>query len=508
MKNVENSIGIILAAGVGSRLSEITDIVPKCLIEVAGKPILKYQLDAYEFAGIKKVVLIVGYRGSQIRSYVESLSTDLDIVIVENKEYQITNNMYSLYLAGDLVDGKSTIINNGDMVIDLELVKRMVQDATSNLVAVDPRRYDEESMKVVTRSDGSISHIAKTINTQDSFGCSIDFYKFDKTATVELFDHIREIIEVRCDRNQWTEVAINYLFSELKIRSKPFDIEEIKWVEVDNRKDLIDAQNKFSFFMDVLERAKYNVFDLDGTLYVGNVGIEGASDVLSRLRSKGKCISFVSNNSSKIKSQYIKKLAEFSIEAIDDDIKLSTENVFAYLRNRDISKIFLLATPLVEDWFLEEGFELACDSPSIIVLCFDSTISYKKLQRAAELMNLGVEAIASHPDLFCPTEKGPLPDVGAFMALLESTTGESFLKVFGKPNLEMLDFLVGDDYSRDQDTIIFGDRIHTDVMLAKNAGVKSCLVLTGETCLKSAFLSDIKSDFILESVSDLQNYFR
>ena len=165
-----------------------------------------------------------------------------------------------------------------------------------------------------------------------------------------------------------------------------------------------------------------------------------------------------------------------------------------------------MATPLVEDWFIEEGFEIECVTPDIIILCFDSTISYEKLKRASELMNEGVEAIASHPDYFCPTEKGPLPDVGAFMALLESTTGKSFIEVFGKPNLEMLDYLVRDENSKDQNAIVFGDRLHTDILLAKNAGVKSCLVLTGETCLNKAFLSDIKPDFVLESIDDLLSY--
>lgn len=506
MHNKMKHTGVILAAGIGSRLSELTASIPKCLVEVAGKPILKYQLDAYEYAGVEEVILIIGYRSSQIKSYIQSLNSPLSIVIVENKEYQKTNNMYSLYLARDIIAGRSVIINNGDMVIDHELVGRMIQDPNDNVVAVEPESFDEESMKVVIRSDGSISHIAKTINAQESFGCSIDFYKFDQTATAKLLERATEIIEERCDKNQWTEIAIDHLFRESEIYSKPFDIKDIKWVEIDNRKDLIEAHNKFSYFQDSLKESKNIIFDLDGTLYIGDEGIDGASDVTSQLKSSGKQVSYVSNNSSKVKSEYVEKLASLAIETEDINIKLSTESVFAYLKSRNITKIYLISTPLVENWFIEEGFEIELACPDIIVLCFDSTISYKKLREASELMNKGVEAIASHPDYFCPTEKGPLPDVGAFKMLLESTTGRVFLEVFGKPNSNMLDYIAREDGSQDPNTIIFGDRLHTDIMLAKNAGVKSCLVLTGESCLKSAFHSEIKPDFIIESIADLLDY--
>ena len=91
-------IGIILAAGIGSRLRPITDTLPKCLVNVQGIPILQYQLDAFKNAGIRKLVVATGYLSNKVKDYLEKELHNFDLSIIENKKFLTTNNMYSLWL--------------------------------------------------------------------------------------------------------------------------------------------------------------------------------------------------------------------------------------------------------------------------------------------------------------------------------------------------------------------------------------------------------------------------
>src|SRR5690606_15301721 len=123
-RNFRKMIGVILAAGVGSRLRPMTNNKPKCLVTTAGKAILQYQIDAYREAGIDQLVIIVGYEGNAIRQYCKHIK-DIKITILENSDYEITNNMYSLYLAKNHVEGSPFILNNADLSIDSKIVQKL-----------------------------------------------------------------------------------------------------------------------------------------------------------------------------------------------------------------------------------------------------------------------------------------------------------------------------------------------------------------------------------------------
>ncbi|MCT8668284.1 NTP transferase domain-containing protein, partial [Glaesserella parasuis] len=147
--------GVILAAGIGSRLRPMTDDKPKCLVKVSGKPMLEYQLDAYRMAGIKDIVIVIGYKGEHIERYCRYIN-DLNITIIKNEEYEETNNMYSLYLAKEHLQGEPFILNNADLVIEKEIIANMLAAKEDNLVAVDVGLYNDESMKIICDSEGYI----------------------------------------------------------------------------------------------------------------------------------------------------------------------------------------------------------------------------------------------------------------------------------------------------------------------------------------------------------------
>lgn len=238
-------IGVILAAGVGSRLRPMTNDKPKCLVTTAGKTILQYQLDSYIEAGIRDLIIVVGYEGEKIKSYCKHIK-NINITIIDNDNYENTNNMYSLYLAKDFIKGKCFILNNADLSIESSLVKMLVDDKRNDLVAVDVGLYNEESMKLAVNSDGIITDISKQILEPQAYGCSIDFYKFSNASSEIFFDEIENIIEVNKNLKDWTEVAMQRLFVSEALRFEPFDINGLSWVEIDNYDDLALSDEIFS----------------------------------------------------------------------------------------------------------------------------------------------------------------------------------------------------------------------------------------------------------------------
>ncbi|MDT4809881.1 Sugar-phosphatase AraL [compost metagenome] len=105
--------------------------------------------------------------------------------------------------------------------------------------------------------------------------------------------------------------------------------------------------------------------------------------------------------------------------------------------------------------------------------------------------------------MFCPSEYGPIPDIGATLEMIRLTTGKSPKKVFGKPSKDMIDFIMQSRNLLSDKTIIIGDRLHTDILMAKKINALSMLVLTGESTRDQLELSETQPDFVLNSISDL-----
>lgn len=222
-------IGVILAAGVGSRLRPMTNDKPKCLVSVAGISILDYQLNAYRNAGIKEVYIIVGYEGSKIKEHCKYIK-DLNIKIINNEQYEETNNMYSLFLVKEYVYDKDFILNNADLAIHDNIVKMMVESEVNDLVAVDVGLFNDESMKVsVTKN--TISNISKNISEENSVGCSIDFYKISAASSQILFDEVERIIVQEKNKKDWTEVALQRLFIDGRLCFDVLNVSGLPWVK-------------------------------------------------------------------------------------------------------------------------------------------------------------------------------------------------------------------------------------------------------------------------------------
>lgn len=232
---------VILAAGIGSRLRPLTDNIPKCMVEVNGVKIIEKQLNNLIIGGIEKenILVLTGYLNKKLENYIAENYAGVNIIY--NEKYNQTNNMYSMYMTKDFLKNSNFLLMNADVFYDENVVKDLLKDNRKNLITCDNGFYLEESMKIRKENDRVIE-ISKTISESNSYGSSIDVYKFSKEAGNEFFHIMKDTIELKKNLNAWTEVALNELLSKIEFNSLDIDYE---WVEIDNYEDLKLAEEKF-----------------------------------------------------------------------------------------------------------------------------------------------------------------------------------------------------------------------------------------------------------------------
>jgi 4-nitrophenyl phosphatase/NagD protein len=191
----------------------------------------------------------------------------------------------------------------------------------------------------------------------------------------------------------------------------------------------------------------------------------------------------LSNNSSRSVDQYLKKLSGLGIPATVDDVLLSTHDLIAWLHGHDYDRIYLVGTDGMAQMLEESGLTMDAENPEIVVLGYDTEITYEKIATASIHMHKGVPMVVSHPDVVCPSPDGGLPDTGAYMAMFEATTGVKPIHVCGKPQPGMILHRIEELGLKPARCAMVGDRLYTDMAMATRAGVKGILVLSGEATM-------------------------
>jgi len=223
------------------------------------------------------------------------------------------------------------------------------------------------------------------------------------------------------------------------------------------------------------------VFDLDGTVYLGDEPIQGTIDFIRRNLGKRE-IFFLTNNTSKNLDDYLRKLARFGITVGRERILSPLLPLVDFLREQEIQRIYPVGNASFCSYLTQSIPGLAFtsgDDCQAVVLGYDTELTYAKLADSCLLLQRPkVRFLSTHPDLVCPSSNGPLPDTGSFVKLYESATGRLPEIVFGKPNTIVLSPLL--KRFRREEMVMVGDRLTTDKRLAENAGIDFILVLSGE----------------------------
>lgn len=231
---------------------------------------------------------------------------------------------------------------------------------------------------------------------------------------------------------------------------------------------------------EILKAKKLFIFDMDGTIYLGEKVFEFSVSFIKNLRKSGKNILFFTNNASHDPAFYLDRLCRMGFEATSNEIMTSADVTINFLkRHRSGKTVFLVGTPELCRQFKREGITLS-EKADIVITSFDTTLNYEKLNTACKLVREGAEYFSTHPDFNCPTEDGFIPDSGAISAFVTASTGIE-PEYFGKPYKMTIDMISEMSGYQRADMCIFGDRLYTDIALGRRHGVTSVLVLSGET---------------------------
>ena len=257
--------------------------------------------------------------------------------------------------------------------------------------------------------------------------------------------------------------------------------------------------------MDKLKQKKLFLFDMDGTLYLGNRLYDFTNELLDTIKSSGGRYMFMTNNSSRSVSDYIKKLACLGVKAVREDFITSSQATAYYLNKHYKGKtLYVCGTESLKEEL--RGYEIteSLDKVEVVVMGFDTELTFKKLEDVSKLLlsRCDIPYIATNPDYVCPTEFGSVPDCGSVCDMLYNVSGRRPL-VIGKPEpLMPILAMEHTGYTREE-TVVIGDRIYTDIKSGLNAGVSTILVMSGETTYEILEKSDDKPDYVMESGKEL-----
>lgn len=259
--------------------------------------------------------------------------------------------------------------------------------------------------------------------------------------------------------------------------------------------------------MEKFKNIKLFLFDMDGTLYLGDRLYDFTSELLDTIKKSGGKYMFMTNNSSKSVADYIKKLDKLGIKSTYDDFITSSQATGYYLNKHYKGKtLYVCGTDSLKEELRRGGFEITedLDKVDLIVMGFDTELTFKKLHDVSYLLltRKDIPYIATNPDYVCPTEFGSVPDCGSVCDMLYNVSKRRPIFI-GKPSKLMPELAMEKTGYTKEQTAVIGDRIYTDIKSGLNAGTTTVLVMSGETTYEILEAFEDKPHYVLESAKEI-----
>ncbi len=258
--------------------------------------------------------------------------------------------------------------------------------------------------------------------------------------------------------------------------------------------------------MERLHNIRLYLFDMDGTLYLGQRLYDFTKELLQAIRTSGRKYLFVTNNSSKSVEDYILKLKNMGIDAQYEDFVTSSQATAYYLmQHHKNDRLFVCGTQSLKKELISSGLTITEDPDEVdcIVMGFDTELTFRKLEIVSKLLcTREIPYIATNGDYVCPTEFGSVPDCGSVCDMLYNVSGKRPI-VIGKPSTLIPELAMERTGCKPEETALIGDRLYTDIRCGLNAGALAVLVLSGETTEEMLEASEIKPDIVLADASYL-----
>lgn len=253
-----------------------------------------------------------------------------------------------------------------------------------------------------------------------------------------------------------------------------------------------------------LNDVKCFLLDMDGTFYLGDKIIEGSLEFIEKVKATGRDYLFLTNNSSHNAEFYVQRLKRMGLDTDRRHVLTSGEATCAKLRELYPGKrAFLLGNEFLYEEFAEAGIEVDNQNPEIVVVGFDTTLTYQKMRDVCDYIRAGLPYIATHPDFNCPTETGFMPDMGAIMAFIEASAFRRPDLIIGKPHPGIVEAALRRTGLQLNELAMVGDRLYTDIETGKRTGMLSILVMSGETTEAMLAASETKPDLKYDRLADM-----
>lgn len=239
----------MLAAGMGRRMNGYAQAIPKCLIEVGGQTLLERCVESLKIAGVERFTIVTGWNDRQLLDYIRGHITGIDVGFIYNKDYSVTNNIYSLYLAKDILMQDDTLLLESDLIYEKDLLHRVIQHPAANLAVVAKYASWMDGTVVRLAPNGTICEfIGKEdfkLKDHESYYKTVNIYKFSREFSSDHYvPCLNNYLEIH-GKSQYYEMVLKELAQTSQCRLAAFSIENTAWYEIDNTQDLCCAVRLF-----------------------------------------------------------------------------------------------------------------------------------------------------------------------------------------------------------------------------------------------------------------------
>ena len=232
---------VILAAGIGSRIRPLTDDCPKCLLDVAGTPILERMIQNCLSCDLSEFILVLGYLDHRIRAFISKTFPEIDVTYVLNDKYAETNTGYSLMLAAAPLAGANFIKFDADVVFDPKILRRLMHSPFPTVLCIDRAiQLDAEEVKVIVDEQSRVLRASKTVAPNAAQGESIGIEKIDAETAALLFAELSLMMGDVAHHQAYYEAAYEQLMA-IGAAFHALDITGLNWTEIDTHNDLATA---------------------------------------------------------------------------------------------------------------------------------------------------------------------------------------------------------------------------------------------------------------------------
>lgn len=240
----------MLAAGMGKRLGKYTENATKCMVPVNGKALIDYAIEALIEAGIKKFTLVVGYKRDVLKDYLKDKYPEITIEYIDNDVFDTTNNIYSLYMAKDVLAQDDTILLESDLIYDKKIIRELIDNPEKNLCVVSPfESWMDGTVTVLDELNGIQGILGKADfdwDNKSSYYKTVNIYKFSKEFSKDVYMPFLKAYQSAYGKNEYYETVLKVISFLDKSTLKAHVVDGSRWYEIDDPADLAIASTRFS----------------------------------------------------------------------------------------------------------------------------------------------------------------------------------------------------------------------------------------------------------------------